>query len=226
MNWFKSGKRRKADAMSQSLAKARDLWGIRPSCVIDVGAASGKWSLCCERVFPEATYHLIEPLEEDRPLLETILAARPGWTHIPAAAGDKAGTVSFSIAPDLDGSAIYGADSGYPQRIVPVITLDSLDLPAGDCLLKLDTHGYEIPIFEGAPKVLRRATLLIVEVYGQRIAPGSLLFHEMCAHLAGCGFRAADVVDVMRRPADGTFWQADMFFLRDCHPVFANQSYR
>jgi len=226
MKWFPSRKRRKPDAMSESLLKARDLWGIHPACVIDVGAAAGKWSLGCERVFPAAAYRLIEPLEEDLPMLRPILATRPAWRHIAAAAGAVPGTVSFSVAPDLDGSAVYGPDSEFPQRTVPVITLDSLDLPTGDCLLKLDTHGYEVPIFEGAAEVLRRTSLLIVEVYGQRIAPGSLLFHEICAHLAERGFRAADVIDVMRRPSDGTLWQADVFFLRADHPVFANHAYR
>lgn len=225
MKWWKSKKRRMPDGMAAALVKARDRWGIRPECVIDVGAASGRWSLSCEEVWPAAAYRLVEPLEEDRATLAALTANRPGWRHVAAAAGAAPGEVAFSVAPDLDGSAVYGPECGFEQRMVPVITLDSLDVPAGDCLLKLDTHGYEVPIFEGASRLLGQVTLLIVEAYGQRITADSLLFHELCEYLAQRGFRPADVVDVMRRPSDGTFWQADLFFLRAGHPVFSDRSY-
>jgi FkbM family methyltransferase len=226
MKWWKSKKRGLRGEMSATLLKARDLWGINPACVIDVGAASGKWSLCCETIWPDAAYRLVEPLEEDRPILESILSSRPSWTHIQAAAGAVSGEVAFSVSPDLDGSAVYGAECGLQQRVVPLTTLDDIDLPDGDCLLKLDTHGYEVPIFEGASELLKHVTLLVVEVYGQRLTSQSLLFHELCAYLDERGFRTAAVVDIMCRPSDGSFWQADFFFLKKDHPVFQNNSYQ
>lgn len=225
MKWWKSKKRGLPGGMSAALLKARDRWAIQPACVIDVGAASGKWSLCCEEVWPESAYRLVEPLEEDRAALAALISSRPRWAHIQAAAGAVPGEVAFSVSPDLDGSAVYGPDCGFQQRMVPVTTLDRIDVPEGDCLLKLDTHGYEVPIFEGAAKLLGRVTLLIVEAYGQRITADSLLFHELCDHLARRGFRPADIVDVMRRPSDGCFWQADLFFLRNDHPVFSDRTY-
>lgn len=225
MKWWKSKKKGLRGEMSATLLKARDLWGINPACVIDVGAASGKWSLCCETIWPDAAYRLVEPLEEDRPILESILSSRPSWTHIQAAAGAVSGEVAFSVSPDLDGSAVYGAECGLQQRVVPLTTLDDIDLPDGDCLLKLDTHGYEVPIFDGAAHLLGRVTLLIVEAYGQRLTADSLLFHELCADLGQRGFRAVDMIDVMRRPCDGSFWQADLFFLRNDHPIFSDRTY-
>lgn len=211
--------------MAGSLRKARDLWAVRPACVIDVGAAVGKWSLCAEEVWPDAAYRLIEPLSEDCAALDKLIRERPRWKHIQAAAGAECGEVVFSVSPDLDGSAVYGPDCGFEKRTVPVTTLDSIELPEGDCLLKLDTHGYEVPIFEGAKNLLPRVSLLIVEVYGQRITAESLLFHEMCEYLEQRSFRPADMVDVMRRPFDGSFWQADFLFLRQDHPVFTDRSF-
>jgi FkbM family methyltransferase len=225
MKWLKFKKRGMQGEMSTVLLKARDLWAINPACVIDVGAASGKWSLCCETIWPDAAYRLVEPLEEDRAILEKVISSRPRWTHIQAAAGAVSGEVAFSVSPDLDGSAVYGSECGLQQRMVPVTTLDNIDMPEGDCLLKLDTHGYEVPIFEGATQLLGQVKLLIVEAYGQRITADSLLFHELCADLGRRGFRAVDVIDVMRRPCDGSFWQADLFFLRNDHPVFSDRTY-
>ena len=226
MKWWKSKKRRMPDGMAATLVKARDLWKIEPKCVIDVGAASGRWSLCCEEVWPNAAYRLVEPLEEDRTALAALTATRPGWQHVAAAAGAAAGEVAFSVTPDLDGSAVYGPECGFQQRMVPVTTLDSLDIPSGDCLLKLDTHGYEVPIFEGASRLLEQVTLIIVEVYGHRLTSQSLLFHELCNYLYERGFRTAAVVDIMCRPSDGSFWQADLFFLRSNHPIFLNNRYQ
>jgi FkbM family methyltransferase len=224
MKWWKRIKNRKLNEMTRSLTHARDLWGIDPACVVDIGAAQGKWSLRCADVWPAANYVLVEPLKENGPPIAELIASRPGWRHVAAAAGAEAGEIVFSVAAELDSSGVYEG-GGFERRNVPVVALDSLDYTIGDCVLKLDTHGYEVPILEGATGLLKRTTLLIVEVYGQRITSRSLLFHEMCGYLVEHGFQVADIVDVTRRPADRSFWQADFFFLRAEHPVFSDHAF-
>ena len=95
----------------------------------------------------------------------------------------------------------------------------------GPYLIKLDTHGFEVPIFEGAVQTLKDTELIIVEVYGFHIAPDSLLFGEICGYLDARGFRLFDIVDTMRRPKDNAFWQADAFFIKKSNPLFADNSY-
>ena len=213
------------NGMEATLKKARDLWSIQPDCIIDVGAACGNWSLCAEQIWPEADYRLLEPLEENRSTLSQLAARRDGWVYLQTAVGASVGEVEFSVSPDLDGSAIYDSGCGFEQRVVSLTSLDSLEYPPGDYLLKLDTHGYEVPIFEGAVKTLSKVALLVVEVYGHRITSGSLLFYELCDYLEQRGFRPIDIADVMHRPSDGSFWQADLFFLRKNHPIFADHFY-
>jgi FkbM family methyltransferase len=225
MKWLNKFRQAKTGGMLSSLVNARDRWGVRPSCVIDVGAAQGRWSLACAGVWPDADYLLVEPLAENLEALARLAAERQGWKHVAAAAGETAGEVAFSVSPDLDGSAVYDDSRGLPQRMVPVVTLDSLRPAAGEILLKLDTHGYELPILAGAVELLHQCSLLVIEAYGQRITSASPLMHELCAHLADKGFRVADVVDVLRRPSDGSFWQADVFFLKESHPVFSDAFY-
>ena len=59
-----------------------------------------------------------------------------------------------------------------------------------------------------------------MEVYGFKISPTCLVFHEMSDYSSQLGFKLIDIVDIMRRPGDQVFWQADAFYIRKDHPVF------
>ena len=41
-----------------------------------------------------------------------------------------------------------------------------------------------------------------------------LLFDEMCAHLLSLGFRCIDLVRLLDRPLDDSFWQTDLVFVK------------
>ena len=110
-----------------------------------------------------------------------------------------------------------------------MLSLDSVyknSVRKGPLLLKLDTHGYEIPIFEGANSVLADAMAVIVEVYGFYVSPTARLFHDVSDYLSNRGVRLFDIVDVMRREKDGAFWQADAVFVREDQGLFADNSYK
>jgi len=95
----------------------------------------------------------------------------------------------------------------------------------GPYIIKLDTHGYEVPIIEGSEKTLKETQLLIIECYGFEISPFSLLFWEMCNYLKDKGFRLIDIVDIELRPKDGAFWQCDAFFVPDSSKYFSSNTY-
>ena len=217
-------KKNKTDEMFLTLGQARDAWGLSPDFVIDVGAAEGKWSTRCKDIWPQASFTLVEPLEEHESTL-TELAMRHGWKYEPFVAGEGPGFVDFSITEDLDGSGVY-ENGGPSTRRIEVRDLDSIMPATGRGLLKLDTHGYEVPILNGASALLDRIDLAVIEVYGHRISGPCLLFHEICALMAEKGFRVAGIVNPMKRPRDGVFWQADFFFLKAEHPVFRSNTYQ
>lgn len=193
---------------------------------VDVGASNGSWSLQAERYFPNARFLLFEPLAERRYELD-ILSRRHGFDHVAAAAGASAGMVEFIVDPDLDGSvvAVTGATG---TRTVPVETIDNavatrgLTGPYG---IKLDTHGYEVPVLNGAARVLRETELLVIEAYNFTLQPGCLRFHELCSWLETRGFRVCDLADPIRRPIDGVLWQLDLVFTRSVSPWFASNTY-
>lgn len=193
--------------------------------VIDVGAAAGTWYEKAVAVWPAAHYLLFEPLTERRPELKALAGNRANVSLCFAALGREKSKLQFTVTDDLDGSGFYGKGK---LREVDVEALDDVlgrqNRPA-PYLLKLDTHGFEVPIFEGAERTLRDAELIIVEVYGFYVAPDSLLFWQICEYLDARGFRLFDIVDTMRRPKDKAFWQADAFFLKKSNPVFIDNTY-
>jgi FkbM family methyltransferase len=193
---------------------------------VDVGASDGSWSLRAQRHFPAAKFLLFEPLAERQSALGA-LQSRQGFETVAAVAGAAPGNVAFAVDPELDGSGVAGPGAAA-TRSVPVETIDRalaarrLSGPYG---LKLDTHGYELPVLGGAAQTLPQANLLIIEAYNFTLTPGCLRFHELCAWLEGRGFRCCDLADPMRRPGDGALWQMDLAFAPATSPLFASNRY-
>jgi FkbM family methyltransferase len=196
--------------------------------VIDVGASSGVWSLEAMGFWPGAQYHLIEARgHHHEASLRRMAAEHSNVRYKIAAASDKPGTVYFHDSPDPYGGVAAHAPFGDCGIEVPATTIDAEirthALPA-PYLVKLDTHGFEVPILEGASETLRQTSLLIVEVYNFTLIDGCLRFWEMCAWLEQRGFRCLDIVDLMRR-RDDAFWQMDMFFAPVSRLEFRSNSY-
>jgi hypothetical protein len=145
-----------------------------------------------------------------------------------AAAGEKAGHIYFDAADPFSGQASSTRTSTANVRL-PVTTVDqelNVRKLGGPYLLKFDTHGFELPILQGAANTLAETEVIVMECYNFRIAPECLTFDEMCRHLAGLGFRCVDLVDPMHRPYDDAFWQMDLVFVRRTRPEFSYLEYR
>jgi FkbM family methyltransferase len=198
--------------------------GIRT--VIDVGASDGRWSRVARGILAPAHCFMVEARREHEPGLAAT-AADPSFSYQICAAGNRDGEIYFD-ATDLFGG--QASETPYEKNgiVVPVRTLDGLAAERGlqgPFALKLDTHGYEVPIFEGAREVLGRTALLIVECYNFRLTAQSLLAHEMCAYLGERGFRCIDLCDPLYRSRDGALWQMDLFFAPASDAAFGSNAY-
>jgi FkbM family methyltransferase len=190
--------------------------------IVDIGASNGSWSRWARRYFPSAKCLLVEPLEEHRPTLERMKAEYPGLEFCIAVAGQEPGTVTFNVTPDLDGSGVYGGGAG--ARSVPCITVDDEVEKRGligPFLLKLDTHGYELPILAGARNTLRQCSLVVIEVYVFKVSPTAICFNEMVTHMENLGFKVWDLIEPVWRDRDSCLWQFDLIFRPATDPVFA-----
>lgn len=202
--------------------------GLQVNTIIDVGAAEGKWSLLAKPLFSQANYVLFEPLVERKDQLESLLKENSNFHYVPKAAGKEKGSIHFIISPDLDGSGVTYDSDNHNTRSVEVASiqeeLQQLKLK-GPFIIKLDTHGFEVPIIEGCTKLLDQVQLFIIECYGFEIVKDSLLFWQMCNYMDELGFRVFDIVDIMHRSKDGAFWQCDAFFIRKSHTLFLDNRY-
>jgi FkbM family methyltransferase len=200
--------------------------GIEIKEWIDIGASDGSWSLLARRHFPAARFMLFEPLAERQPALAALRQAH-GFEIVPAAAGQTSGSVAFVVDPGLDGSGIAATNSPG-TRTVRMETIDGAVAArgwSGPFGIKLDTHGHEIPILEGAAHALAAAEMLVIEAYNFQLTPDALRFHDLCGWLEARGFRCCGVADPMRRPGDGVFWQVDLAFARSENAVFDSNRY-
>jgi len=197
--------------------------------VVDVGASNGQWSARMMRYFPNAKYLLIEAQEAAHgAALQTFKAAHANVEYELCAAGDCEGDIHFDASDPVGGLA---STTPFPKNniCVPVTTIDKLASRRnlhGPFLIKLDTHGFEVPILEGARQTMAQSAMLIIEAYNFTLCPGALRFYELCQFLEPRGFRCVDMFDLMIRPGDHAFWQMDMVFLPSTHPIFQSNRYK
>ncbi len=217
-------------SMSTTLALKRiAARGISINTVIDVGASNGSWSLETRQCWPEAHYHLVEANAQHKPALDAVCRTTPRFSYVLAAASDEPGTVFFDGSDSFGGLAMKGESASRPgAHGVPAVTLDgevkSKGL-VGPYLVKLDTHGFEVPILNGAKEVLARANLVVIETYNFQLEPDSLKFWQMCRFMDELGFSVIDISEPLWRLKDDAFWQIDILFIPKNRPEFSYNRY-
>jgi FkbM family methyltransferase len=196
--------------------------------VLDVGASDGRWSRDCIQYFTDSHYVLFEPQTCHSNVIDLIEKEFEGQiTVVKKAVGKNSGKTYFDVTDPFGGSL---RDLKSDKTIE--VDLTSIDESIretglkGPFLLKLDTHGFEIPILEGAAKTLPDCSVLIIEAYNYNIEPESLLFWQLCEYLKIKGFRPIDIVDIMYREYDNSLWQMDIVFIKSSFHGFEHISYK
>jgi FkbM family methyltransferase len=197
---------------------------IEVSTVVDVGASDGRWSAEMMRVYPKAAYLLIEANEVHEPALARFRERHPNVQYTIAAASDSVGEVYFDGSDAFGGVASVEEIPGFVSMRATTIDAAAKGLHA-PFLIKLDTHGHEVPILNGGANTIAQASALVVECYNFQVTPEALRFHEMCDFLGRRGFRCIDAFDLMYRPGDGAFWQMDLLFVRETRREFETSTY-
>jgi FkbM family methyltransferase len=196
--------------------------------IVDVGASNGSWTDSIMGYFPLCQYLLIEAQPVHAKDLRQFSSEHKNAQFVLAAAGEAPGQIYFNTTDPSGGQASYTPYASNNIQ-VPITTIDK-EIQArsltGPYLIKLDTHGFEVPILKGASRTLIETEVIVMECYNFKIAPECLLFFEMCDYLKGFGFRCIDLVDSLHRPYDDSFWQMDLVFVKDNRPEFSYLSYR
>ncbi len=199
------------------------------NAVIDVGASNGSWSKECMKYFTNAKYILCEPQPVHFESLNSFrYSCEQDIVIVQKAIGQSDGKALFSAIDPYGGVVVTTSDNAYVIEVemTTIDTIVSTLLDKGPYLIKLDTHGTEKSILNGACLALENTEILIVEAYNYRIMDDALLFWELCAFLAKKGFRPINIVDLMCREYDNSLWQMDIFFIKDTWKGFEHVSYK
>jgi FkbM family methyltransferase len=200
---------------------------IRCATILDVGASNGCWSAACMQYFPAASYMLFEPQPVHSAALDQFAQKHaPQVQIVKQAVGASVGSTFFDCS-DPFGGALASENSTHPLE-VPLTSLDvslAAHRAAPPYLLKLDTHGFERAILQGAAQTLAHCNALIIEAYNYHITNEAFLFWELCAFLAERNFRVIDLVDVIHRSYDQSLWQMDLVFVKQDWPGFNYTTY-
>jgi FkbM family methyltransferase len=211
--------------MRSGLTRLADI-GVRPQTVLDVGASDGSWSEMAKAYFPAASYLLFEPQPVHQVALHACCGENPNFRPIAKAVGRAEGWTKFDASEPFGGALSTSSDGTID---VPVISLSEA-VKAYGCrppyFIKLDTHGFEKSILDGAGEILPDTCALVIEAYNHRISNECMFFWELCARLYESDFRVIDIVDVAHRPYDDTLWQCDLFFIRSDWAGFAYKNFR
>jgi FkbM family methyltransferase len=200
---------------------------IEIASLIDVGAAEGYWSLAFAEHFPGRHHLLIEANDVHRGKLTNLCQKNKDWQFALTAVGGTTGEAYFDGSDPLVGHLSNDPWNENYRRCL-VTTLDDLlerqPVP-GPYMIKLDTHGVEIPILSGATKTLKEANVIVIEAYNFTFGGTAVPFWDLCSYMLKLGFRPVDVFDLLYREVDNAFWQFDLLFARRDLPLFKDSRF-
>jgi FkbM family methyltransferase len=194
--------------------------------VFDVGANRGQTAAKYRTLFPAATVFSFEPFPESFAALRQTFAGDPRVRPFQLALSDEAGTKTFHTSADsvmnsllpLSPQAGMLTDSRAAGAVqVEATTLDLFchdhGVPEID-ILKLDVQGGELHVLRGAAGLLRdrRVRLVYAEVNFNELYAGQAFFHDVAAHVYGCGYTLYGLYQIAYSPRGPIGW-ADALFV-------------
>ncbi len=203
--------------------------GFNFKTICDVGASNGAWSRQCLKIFPDADYFCVEPLDGHQLELIEFEKEYPNIKHWHGCLGESKKEGVLNV--DGSGSSIlrgHWNNSYGTEKEVPIETLDnfvSMGLCSAPDLIKLDVQGYELQVLSGALETLKSTQAIIAEISFFPFQTGMPVFHEVVAQLNEYGFVVSDILSLLTRPLDNMAGQADLLFIKGNHPLLADNKW-
>jgi FkbM family methyltransferase len=195
--------------------------GFKPEHIVDVGANHGGWTRTALRYFPDAYYTLLEPQAWLKKSVEDLLASNPRIRWFNVGAGEKKGTLKFTLAERDDSSSFRFSPEeaqalGRKQVDVPVVTIEELvresSLPVPD-IIKIDAEGTDLAVLKGTGSFLGVTEIVFVEagVMHKKIENDVLSAMQM---MREHGYRLFDITDLNRTQKHGALWLVELAFVK------------
>jgi FkbM family methyltransferase len=186
----------------------------RIDTVLDVGANEGQFAeMLRQGADFRGTIHSFEPASRPFTKLMSRAASDSDWHVHRLALGRSAGEVTLNLSEHSTFSSllrpnVFGTETFRDIRVVnreqvPMSTVDSFveeHFAGRDAriLLKMDTQGFDLEVFEGAGKSISRICALISELSLMPIYEGMPRYAEMLETYENSGFAVCGVFPVSR----------------------------
>ncbi len=217
--------------LRREAAKLKWLQSLKIDLILDIGASDGGFARKIKSSFPFAELHSFEALPNSYERLVNQCSEFVNFHPVHVALSDAAGEIEFFLCENNTGSSsmLEMADvhkEAYPHTAknksikVQAITLDeyiqvnNLDLSSKTVLMKLDVQGAEKIVLEGSINTLKNVNYIFCEINFVETYKGCVLFPELNRILENQGFAMIGVENVSNNPVDGTFLQADAFYVK------------
>jgi FkbM family methyltransferase len=147
---------------------------------VDIGANVGLYSSILSRLanaYPQSRFVAIEPNPETARRLRESVRNAP-VTVLNLAVSDKESELAFQRG--ITSGVFKVAEPGQPiEAVVPCQKLDSLPIPDGDLVLKIDVEDHELQVLTGAEGLLKsgRVKVVYLDGYSSKLVPLLLRRH-------------------------------------------------
>lgn len=198
--------------------------------IIDVGASDGGYAKKIRAIFPQAKIYSFEAIHESYQLLSKKFSNDPNFKAFNICLNHYNGNCDFFINEYKGSSSLFHMSKlhkdAYPftqkyyviktecKRLDTFIEEHNLNFE-DNILLKLDVQGAEWNVLEGAEKILQRVKVVFMEVSFNTLYDNSILFTETIIRMKQLGFKVAGIENISQSLIDGTFLQADVYFLKE-----------
>jgi len=198
-------------------------FGYQPKVIFDIGASNGMWSSQINQVYPDAQYHLFEPLTEYfndyKVLMDETLHKHPNFSFHQCALGEKSGEIQMNAFSNQVGSTALVIANNNPDVVqVPAEmwslndAMTELSLPNPQ-IIKMDTQGCELSILKGATKILDKVEVLLLESWLYRgYGVNTPLLSDIMDWLLTYNFRLWDIAGGFRND-EGVLGSIDCIFI-------------
>jgi len=189
------------------------LANLEINCVIDAGANRGQFATDLRRIGYKGAIASFEPVASEFAALRTRFHGDPGWRGFRVALGARCAEVEMHVVPGKTVmSSMLKPAQRWPQidrERVEMRRLDELFDEACDgverprILLKMDTQGYDLEVFEGARGCLEHVFAVLSEVSIVPLYEGMPHYLEALRVYESAGFRLFHLSPVSRVPGGG-----------------------
>jgi FkbM family methyltransferase len=201
----------------------------RIDTVLDVGANEGQFAAMLRQGANfRGTIHSFEPASQSFAKLMTRAASDSSWHVHRLALGRSAGEVTLNLSeystfssllrPSIFGTGTFSDIRVVNTEKVPMSTLDIFvkeHFAEGNAriLLKMDTQGFDLEVFDGASESIPRICALISELSLMPIYEGMPRYDEMLETYEKSGFAVSGIFPVTRT-SDLALIEVDCLMIR------------